>query len=186
MRLPYIPKDPQYFTGEDEAVLKRIQLRRGAAGLLPVDCTLLHSPPIADGWNTLIGAVRSKLDLPEDIKELAICRVALLNGVALEWEAHLPLLREAWSLEAHVDRRIGTVKETSPTEQGELSDMQWAVLRYADEMTRQVKVDGATFQALKNVQLSDGQIVDLTGAIAAYNMVSRFIVALDVAEKNVA
>lgn len=184
MRLPYTSNPPQNLNEEDEAVVKRIQLRRGSTGLLPVDLALLHRPSIADGWNTLVGAVRSKLELPTDIRELAICRVALMNEVWLEWEAHLPLLATALHSEAHATERLAKVKELSPTNKGRLSDRQWAVLRYADEMTKHVKVPSSTFGALKDVGLSDKEIIDLTATVAAYNMVSRFIVALDIGEKG--
>ena len=62
--------------------------------------------------------------------------------------------------------------------------MEWAVLKYADEMTRNVEVAPSTFEALKKVGLSEQEIVELTATVASYNMVSRFLVALDVGEQN--
>ena len=50
MRLPYIPNPPEFTKEEDKAVLERIKHRRGKKGLIALDQTLLHSPPVADGW----------------------------------------------------------------------------------------------------------------------------------------
>lgn len=50
MRLPYIPDPPEFSEEADKAVLERIKERRGPKGLIALDRTLLHSPPVADGW----------------------------------------------------------------------------------------------------------------------------------------
>lgn len=56
-------------------VADAIRLRRGARGITPLDAALLHVPPVAGGWNTLLGAVRTKGNLPGDIRELMVRRV---------------------------------------------------------------------------------------------------------------
>ncbi len=68
-------------------VADHIRLRRGGR-LTPLDGILLHSPPVADGWNQLLSAVRTQTTLPALIRELVILRVAELNGAAYEWRAH--------------------------------------------------------------------------------------------------
>lgn len=50
MRLPYISKDPEFSSAEDQAIVERVRQRRGSTGLLELDRTLLHAPPVADGW----------------------------------------------------------------------------------------------------------------------------------------
>jgi hypothetical protein len=50
MRLPYVPNPPQFENADDQAIVERVQQRRGEAGLLELDLSLLHSPPVADGW----------------------------------------------------------------------------------------------------------------------------------------
>ncbi len=49
MRLDYVPNPPTDLSAEDQEVLKRVQARRGAMGLIPLDLALLHAPKIADG-----------------------------------------------------------------------------------------------------------------------------------------
>lgn len=74
--------------------------------------------------------------------------------------------------------------EGQALEESALRPVQRAVIAYTDQMTRNVRVDQEVFDALKNVGLGDREIVELTAAIAGYNCVSRFLVALDVGENN--
>ena len=54
-----------------------------------------------------------------------------------------------------------------------------AAMRLADAMTKEVKVPKEVFDGLRAF-LDDRQMVEAVGAVGAYNMVSRFTVALDV------
>jgi alkylhydroperoxidase family enzyme len=65
-----------------------------------------------------------------------------------------------------------------------LSERHWAVLRYADAMTRDVKVPDEVWEGVRRVGFRDREVVELTGVVAAYNCVSRFLVALDVGQRN--
>jgi len=65
-----------------------------------------------------------------------------------------------------------------------MTEKQVAVLHYTDAMTKNVKVPDEVFAELKKNTSSDKEIVELTATIGAYNLVSRFLVALDVGEKN--
>lgn len=47
-------------------------------------------------------------------------------------------------------------------------------------MTRSVKLGPDTLAAVRTALADDGQVVEIVGVIAASNMVSRVIVALDV------
>jgi hypothetical protein len=49
-----------------------IRARRGPRGITPLDAALLHAPPIAGGWNSLLGAIRTKGNLPGDVRELMV------------------------------------------------------------------------------------------------------------------
>lgn len=57
------------------------------------------------------------------------------------------------------------------------------VLRYADAMTREVTVDQSLFDELKSL-FSEREVVEITATVGAYNLVSRFLVALDIGEMN--
>lgn len=58
-----------------------------------------------------------------------------------------------------------------------------ATILYATAMTVDVKVPDGVFEELKKF-FTPQEIVELTSAIAAYNCVTRFLIALDVGERN--
>jgi len=184
MRIPYVPNPPPTSTEEEAAILARVQTRRGSRGLLPLDLALLHSFPVADGWNLFLGAIRTKTSLPDDIREIAICRVAAINGAWFEWNSHAPILQEAGMSEEGLLLIKNTQLDGSEEEVSKLfTRQQIAVLRYADAMTKAVTVSNEVFNELKT-SFSDKEVVEVTATVAAYNCVSRFLVALNVAEMN--
>ncbi|KAI1778676.1 AhpD-like protein [Hypoxylon cercidicola] len=185
MRLPYTPNPPAPANDDEAAIISRIQARRAPRPLQPLDLTLLHAPAVADGWNSFLGAVRTRTSLDARSRELAICRVAVCNEAWYEWGHHAPLAVAAGvSADAMelVKGELAAVTEDARKAVG-LGDREWAVLRYADEMTRNVKVPEEVFAALRGV-CSEKEVVEVTATVAAYNCVSRFLVALDVGERN--
>jgi len=54
------------------------------------------------------------------------------------------------------------------------------VLALSVEMTRHVAVSDATMSSLRAVLPDNRQVVEIVAVVAAYNMVSRFLVALGV------
>lgn len=153
-------------------VADRIRARRGGR-LTPLDGMLLHSPPIADGWNSLLGAIRSQGKLAGDLRELAILRVAALNRAEYEWAAHEPVAKKEGMTAEQLDAlRVGG-------DAGPLDDRQRAVVAYTDVMTEQVVVPDELFAVLRK-HFDSREIVELTATVGAYNLVSRFLVALEV------
>jgi len=151
-------------------IAHRIRARRGG-DLHPLDRMLLHSPQLADGWNSLLGAIRERLQLPPDIREMVILRIAVLNRAAYEWAAHEPGARRA----GLGDAELAEVRREKP----ELDACRRRVIAYTDAMTRDIEVPDDLFDALR-ADFTDAELVELTATVAAYNMVSRFLVALDV------
>ncbi|EPS27867.1 hypothetical protein POX_e06847 [Penicillium oxalicum] len=184
MRLPYVPDPPPTHTPEEARILAAVQARRAPNPLLPLDLTLLHSFPVTDGWNSFIGAIRTRTSLSAVIRELAICRVAVINGALFEWEQHAPLLTEG-GLGDEALKLIGNANADFKSKEAAeiLTTEQRAVARYTDAMTKTVTVPDEIFALVKSC-FSDTEVVEITATIAAYNCVSRFLVALDVGEKN--
>ncbi|KAI1167340.1 AhpD-like protein [Nemania serpens] len=185
MRIPYV--DEFAFKGQAELeVVERIRARRAPEPLQALDQTLLHSPPVADGWNSFLGSIRTRTTLPPTIRELVICRVAVCNGAWYEWDSHAPLAMQGGvSAEAMdlVKVRDLTSVATERRKQTGLGDKEWAALMVADEMTRSVKVRDETFSKLRS-HFNERAIVEVIATVSCYNCVSRFLVALDVGEKN--
>lgn len=179
MRLPYISDPPPTASAEEERIVAAVRARRAPRPLQPLDLTLLHSPPVADGWNSFLGAVRTRTLLGQDVRELAIARVAVVNRAWYEWAHHAPLAVAGGVSEACMEK----VKVPGPLKFGEgegegFSERQWAVLVYTDEMTRNVEVREETFERVRAL-FSEREVVEITATVAAYNCVSRFLVALD-------
>lgn len=186
MRVPYAPSVP--VNEEDVEIYQRIAERRKPRPLIPLDLALLHSPAVADGWNSFIGAIRTKTNLSPNLKELAISRIAVLNHAVHEWDIHAAL-----ALKAGVSKEVlQTIFELPVTRHGMVeregllgfSKEEYAVMVYTDQMTVGVQVEEQVMDMVKGVLRDDSLVVELTATIAAYNAVSRFLVALDVGECN--
>jgi alkylhydroperoxidase family enzyme len=172
-RLPYKPHD----AAGPEEVVAPIRARRGGT-LLNLDRQLLHSPPLALGWNALMGAVRTELELPARLREIAICVVATVNRAPYEFHHHAPLLRAAGASEAQVEALADVDRALAAA--GLFDSAERATIRLALEMTRSVEVAEPTFATARGALADDRQLVELIGTIASYNMVSRVIVALGI------
>src|SRR5215469_2920421 len=134
---------------EPAAVLEQIRARRGAAGLLNLDRMLLHSPPLAEGWNLFVGKVRREFQLPDKLRELAICTVAILNGAEYEMHHHAPLWVKSGATAQQVAalRRLEHEQDQEPLSDFDAAEK--AVIRLTKEMTRQVRVTEATLRAAR-------------------------------------
>jgi alkylhydroperoxidase family enzyme len=162
--------DPREGTGLQLAT--RIRAERGGK-LLNLYRTLLHSPAFAEGWLSLLSAVRNHSSLPDSLRELIILRVAQLNDAPYEYAVHLPIGLEAGLIQSQVD----TLENWR--ESNEFSPSERAVLQLTDVMTREVKVSDAIYQAV-SAHFSDQEMVEMAVTISAYNMVSRFLEAMQI------
>ena len=168
-------------------LVEAIKARRGGE-LINLDKALLWSEPLARGWNVYLKAVRTELPTSRKLRELAICTVALLTGAAYEYHHHAPDFLAAGGTQAQLDALQAQLspytgldhqnKQFSDVDIEKLA-IENIVIQYAGEMTRNVTVRSTTFAALRQ-HFDTTQIVELTSAIATYNMVARFLVALGV------
>ena len=183
MRLQYVPDDPQLDSAEDQAIVARVKERRGGQ-LIALDKALLHAPPVADGWNSFLRSVRTATSLPASIRETAICRVAVLNKAWYEWEHHHPILEESGGVNAEgIAYLMERPRSGAPRAEGEkvLDERHLAVVEYTDAMTVGCIVPQPLFDEVRKL-FSEREVVEITSTVAAYNCVSRFLVALDVGE----
>ncbi|KAK0355980.1 hypothetical protein LTR91_014803 [Friedmanniomyces endolithicus] len=182
MRIPYAASSPPSPTPETLAIYSRIRARRQPRPLIPLDLALLHNPQIADGFNTLMGAIRTQSSFPLALAELAICHVAVLNGAVYEWTAHAPI-----ALRAGVRREVLEVVLAGTwqgkVESGVVGVDEEMVLEFTEQSTKSIQVDDELMERLKQ-RWTAQQVMELTITVGGYNMVSRFLVALDVTESN--
>jgi 4-carboxymuconolactone decarboxylase len=149
----------------------RIVQERGRVS--PLYQVLLNSPPIAHGWEQMLSAVRNRNSIPAAIRELVILRVAVLNGAPYEFDAHVPHAQAAGVSPAAIEAtRVVPLATEAP-----FSDAERAALCLADAMTRGLDVPDEVYAPVRAQFDAQGQL-DLVATVAAYNMVSRLLVAL--------
>lgn len=163
---------------QPQDLVQAILQRRGGE-LLNLDRALLWSEPLARGWNTYLRNVRTGLGASRKLRELGICTVALITGAHYEYHHHAPDFLAAGGIQASLD----ALQEFTQAGDGRgpvgLSGDEALVARYAAQMTRDVQVDDALFAQLHE-RFDTTELVEITAAIATYNMVARFLVALGV------
>lgn len=158
-----------------ELAAQEAQILAARGRISPLYQVLLNSPPMAQGWEQLLSAVRKRNSLEPALRELVILRVAVLNRAPYEFDAHVPHALAAGAPQGAVDAvRSVPLAPTAP-----LSAAQRVALRLTDSMTRDIEVPDTLFAEVREHFDAQAQI-DLTVTIAAYNMVSRFLVALQV------
>ena len=174
MRIPDWSEDA---APRDPALLQAILARRGGK-LINLDRKLLWSEPLARAWNVYLGAIRREISVDPRLKEIAICTVARITGADYEFDHHWPEYVKAGGNEKCRHRIMDTDSAATDTE---FTDDERLAIRYAITMTRNVKVPDSLFRLLRK-RFSTTELVELTAAIATYNMVARFLVAMEVRE----
>ena len=166
-RLPYADLNHP----EAAPLVQRIVAERGS--VLHLYQMLLHSPPLAEGWLNYLTAVRQKLSIGGALREMVIMRVAVLNGAPYEAFQHAPIALKEGMTQAQLDA-LDNWQDSAL-----FSDTERAVLRLTDAMTREIHFAPEIMQAVR-AALGERGAVEVTATIAAYNMVSRFLEALQI------
>jgi 4-carboxymuconolactone decarboxylase len=150
----------------------RITAARGR--ISPLYQILLNSPPVVDGWEAMLTAIRQKTSLSPRVREMIILRVAVLNRAPYEFEAHIPHALAGGMSQETID---ALRQDVAPDRITGLTQEDRDILAFTDAMTRDIDVSDACFDAL-SPKLGAQGMVDLAATVAAYNMVSRFLSAL--------
>ena len=168
IRVPLVTPGTRPELADIEAGILR---ERGRISLLYQ--VLLNSAPIAQGWESMLTAVRNRSSVAADLRELMILRVAVLNRANFEFDAHVPHAQRAGVSQ----EKIEAVREPALAEC--FTSAECKVLALTDAMTRDIVVPDALMTQLQ-AAYNPQELVDLVATVAAYNMVSRFLVALNV------
>jgi 4-carboxymuconolactone decarboxylase len=168
-----IPLIDEQATPDIAALAARIRGARGGQ-LHDFYRALMHTPGLASAWFDFNNAVRFQTGVPERLRELVIMRVAALTGCDYVWNVH----RAKYAAPAGVTpREIEALRER--VEPGAFGARETALLGYVDAMTRDVTVPEAVFGKMRE-HFSEREIVDVTVLIAAYNMHTRVLKALEI------
>jgi alkylhydroperoxidase family enzyme len=181
MRIPYWSPE---LKAQPADLVKAIEERRGGK-LTHLDLALLWSEPLARGWNVYLKAVRTELPTSRMLRELGICTVALLTGAKYEYFHHAPDFLKAGGRQEQLDALQTHLKENprKAVENISFSATESIVIQYAAYMTLDVKVPDDVAHSMQQ-HFDTTALVELTSAIATYNMVARFLVALGVSPEE--
>jgi 4-carboxymuconolactone decarboxylase len=161
---------------EHPELAETIAKLKGARGgrLINIYRLMLHSPALANAWFELNQAVRYGTEIDGQCREIAVIRVAILNNVEYVRRAHGP----AYALkEGLTPDQVNALADWRPSTL--FSAPQRALLDYVDAMTRDIEVPEAIFHEVRK-HFTERQTVELTMLIGAYNMLTRFLQALEV------
>jgi alkylhydroperoxidase family enzyme len=163
-RVPY--PDPAALSLETREALSKMaplnifRMLAGGDGLMPAFLKL--------GNHILF---KSKLD--PILREIAIIRVGVLSKAKYEVHQHERIGRDIGMSEVLIK-----AMHTGPDDPA-LSDMQRLVMRYTDDVVKNVRAGDATFKPLAE-RLSLLEMQELTITIGFYMMVSRYLETFDI------
>lgn len=167
-RLPYADLTQP----EISPLVSQIEAERGS--VIHLYQMLLHSPAVTQGWLAHLTGIRLNSQVPGDLRELIIMRVAILNRAPYEADQHAPIALKEGVSQAQLDA-LANWQDAKDL----FSEQERAVLAYTDEMTLNIQVPPAVFQAVEQL-FSEQLVVEITATVASYNMVSRFLEALQI------
>jgi AhpD family alkylhydroperoxidase len=164
-------------------VERSIARERGA--ISPLYQALLNSAPIASGWEKFLTAVRKETTVPPGLRELVILRIAVLNRAPFEFDEHVSHARQAGVSDAKMEavKRWRVEARADDPARSEAADPFTAderlVLELADAMTRDIEVPDALMARVAE-RFDPRGVLEIVATVAAYNMVSRLLVALQI------
>jgi 4-carboxymuconolactone decarboxylase len=130
---------------------------------------LANSEAGLKGFIRMGNALLYRCELDPVLRELAIIRVGRLSRAAYEVFQHERIGREAGVTEDKIAAlRDATVEALA------FNDNEKAVLRFADDVVRNVKASDKNLKAVQAF-LSPGAVVELTLTVGYYMMVCRFL-----------
>jgi alkylhydroperoxidase family enzyme len=141
--------------------------------ILNINRAMAHAPEPCRDFLRLGSKLLFKSRLDPKLRELAILRVARLTKAKYERAQHEIIARRL----GMPDLQIEAVKKWEGSKHFDKREQ--AILQYTDEVTQEVRAKNSTYKKLQAF-LNEREIVELTLTIGYYNMVSRFLEALEV------
>ncbi len=114
-------------------------------------------------------SILAQQKLDARLRELAILRVAKLSEAEYEWVQHVPIAKLGGASDAEIE-----ALERGDGEAACFGELERAVLRFTDEVVREVGASDATFAAIAK-HLSHQEIVELILAIGFYMTMARLM-----------
>ena len=149
-------------------IMEGIQKKSGAVNSML--SSLAHSPDMFQAF-LAANATMGKTKLDGKLREMAYLLTSLINGCHYCTHYHTQSAKRVGVEE----RKLAELTQHATSDA--FNDLEKDVLRFAEEATRNVKVDPGLVSRLRE-QLGDRQLVELTFAVSLANMTNRYNVAI--------
>jgi alkylhydroperoxidase family enzyme len=131
------------------------------------------SEAVFHNFSRLGNALMTRGKLDQKLREIAILRNGRICGSLYEYTQHVPIAKAA----GLTDEQVAAVDHWEPAKC--FNEVERLVLRFTDEIARNVKGSKATLEALQKY-LGPGEIVELIMAIGFWGMVARVLETTEV------
>ncbi len=162
-----MPRIPYYEV--ENATGKHAELLGKLNPMLNIYRMLANSEQGATGFLRMGNGLLYRCELDPVLRELAIIRVGRLSRTAYEVFQHERIGRDVGVSE----EKIAALRDAT-IEAPAFTDNEKAVLRYTDDVVRNVRASDKTLKAVQAF-LTPGALVELTLTIGYYMMVCRFL-----------
>jgi 4-carboxymuconolactone decarboxylase len=165
-RIPYadIEKAPQ----KVQEFFEKMRANSDGAEIMNIFRMMAHSDISVREFIRLGSRLLTKPHLDHRLRELAILRIAQLNGARYEWAQHVPI-----AMGTGVTRE--QVKELHKWHESALfTEKEKTILKYTEEVIRDSEPGDTTFQAA-SAFLDYPSLVELTISIGYWSMVAKFL-----------
>lgn len=128
---------------------------------------------LAPGFFAFVTDIFAKTQLDPKLRQIAILRVGHVCGSGYETYQHEKLAK----IVGLTEQQIAATRDGKSIEA--LDDHQLAVLRFAEEMTTDIRVSDATFERVRAF-LPEKELTELTIITSFYSAICRFLETMDV------
>jgi alkylhydroperoxidase family enzyme len=158
-RIPLV--DPDTLEGELAEAYK------GPSGKATFFRLMAHAPTAYAAYRPFIQAIFARLDLPPVDRELAVLLAMDIEQGEYEWAQHV-VIGKAMGI---TDAQIDAIKRRAFDEAG-LTEKQAALLHFTEQVTRDVRVDDATFEAAAR-HYSHRELIETIFTVGNYMLLAR-------------
>ncbi len=170
-RVPYVEKESA--PPEIKKLYEGFEAQFGIRSVPNVAKALANSPGLATRVFPLANYFMNQSPLDKRLRELAVLMLMKRCECEYGFVRHIEIAKREGISQEQIDE-IGSYRTSS-----RFSDNDKLILQYAEELTTKAQVDDDLFRKVEAVVGKD-KMVDLTGAIAFWNMMARNLNALQV------
>jgi 4-carboxymuconolactone decarboxylase len=170
-RVPYVEKDAA--SPEMKKLYDSFESQFGVRAVPNVVKALANSPGLAAKVFPLANYFMNQSALSPRLRELAVLILMKRCDCEYGFVRHIDIAKRVGLTQRQIEE-VGSYGGS-----GAFTDDEKTILRYAEELTTKARVDDDLFRRAEAIAGKDG-IVDLTGAIAFWNMMARNLNALQV------